>query len=441
MGNKDFRDRLRNHEVPFNPEAWDQMNLMLDSLEGKKKKYFFLWWLFGAGLLLIGIYLISRNNNLRLSHSEPISSEVNMVTEKNTIASEDLNDASSKEDFESSNTHTEIILDSLGENVKNANRSSELNNNSNINAFSSSEENDPGNKNEEVGFNNSQELNSNQIKDKESQIKNTGNQAAVGKALDDKNLNTESNKADVTSSQSNTDEEKDLTTNKLTDSKQDNSIAKAEEETVETDLDNSSLSNQLANSNTNISQVLNPLEQIDFIISRKLENFPRVINPRKIEFRKPSKHAIFGQVGLAQFNENPGLYISSGVQFRINPLVYIETSLAYGYGKESNVEPDLPGTHEQQINLGVLTQLNLVNKDRHRFAFGVGFGLARYWGIRVVSKEPLIVDERSSQGLYFQGGLSYTYLINRNVQLGIQYGAVVYDDSIETLSFKLYKNF
>jgi hypothetical protein len=52
---KQLRDKLQGFEVPFDPEAWAQMEEMLDK---KKKRRGFFWWWFGgiaAGVLLVGV--------------------------------------------------------------------------------------------------------------------------------------------------------------------------------------------------------------------------------------------------------------------------------------------------------------------------------------------------------------------------------------------------
>lgn len=52
---KQLREKLQGFEVPFDPEAWAQMEDMLDK---KKKRRGFFWWWFGgiaAGVLLVGV--------------------------------------------------------------------------------------------------------------------------------------------------------------------------------------------------------------------------------------------------------------------------------------------------------------------------------------------------------------------------------------------------
>lgn len=52
---KQLREKLKGFEAPFDPEAWGQMEAMLD--EKKKRRGFFWWWFGGiaAGLLLFGV--------------------------------------------------------------------------------------------------------------------------------------------------------------------------------------------------------------------------------------------------------------------------------------------------------------------------------------------------------------------------------------------------
>jgi len=67
---KQLRDKLNSNEFPFDPQAWEQMEAMLD--EKKKRRGFFWWWTGGvaAALLLIvgtigwGLYLMKEDDGL-----------------------------------------------------------------------------------------------------------------------------------------------------------------------------------------------------------------------------------------------------------------------------------------------------------------------------------------------------------------------------------------
>lgn len=84
---KQLRDKLSSTEFPFDPQAWEQMEAMLD---GKKKRRGFLWWWTGgiaAALLfgVIGYELRGIVGSKQLAGSKAGSSEIrNQKSEENT---------------------------------------------------------------------------------------------------------------------------------------------------------------------------------------------------------------------------------------------------------------------------------------------------------------------------------------------------------------------
>ena len=68
MENNDFRNRLRQHKVTPNQEAWEMMQAMLDSSEDlpekKKRKRLFFWlWFFGLGFTLLSLFIYQQGDN------------------------------------------------------------------------------------------------------------------------------------------------------------------------------------------------------------------------------------------------------------------------------------------------------------------------------------------------------------------------------------------
>lgn len=92
---KMMRKKLTNTEFPFDPQAWEQMETMLD--QKKKRRAVFWWWFGGAGMAAALIGWILWNSNLNVlpeSSTLTAAQTVSASTTSGSIAAEEITTSS-----------------------------------------------------------------------------------------------------------------------------------------------------------------------------------------------------------------------------------------------------------------------------------------------------------------------------------------------------------
>lgn len=438
MENKDFRYRLNNHKVPMNEASWDKMQMLLEAdklPEKKNKRRYFFWWLF-FGLLLVGAVVLS---NLYFSHSKNVlnDSKGKLLIENNSTGQKAYeNSEVEKVSIESSQPYAASGLEPVS-------KSGYEQKNKNIRGVDLSIEESLFSKND---------------KSVDADNKVTFEKAAQETIdiahdeiheLEKTRQGTISNKVDgpsIVQSKSVQSTEEELLSGKLSASNVDDS-SEGRSSSSNSDQNNNRITSDqdevlVTTNEVTLVQRSNmlPLEQLLSNNETKYLFADRAINEDMI-ITNPnlSKWLYFGQLGYAQINSNPGLIFGAGLQYQLDRILHIESSLTYTYGNEAGVVDGEPRTEEREIDLGLVVHFNLLSNEKSRFAFEVGYGLTKYWGQRIIRSEPITIDDRSSLGAHYQGGLSYTYKVNRKNQLSLKLGVVGYDDSLIYMALKYYK--
>lgn len=123
---KQIREKLSSAEFPFDPQAWEQMEAMLD--EKKKRRGFFWWWtgriaavlLLSIGMLGWGVYLMNEDDKqvVEIADGRPQTAAEN-DSDENKLATLSSRDETQDErsSTKQENTNTPVTLESY----KNAN--------------------------------------------------------------------------------------------------------------------------------------------------------------------------------------------------------------------------------------------------------------------------------------------------------------------------------
>src|SRR5687767_10776334 len=90
-----LRDKLKSTEFPFDPQAWEKMEGMLD--EKKKRRGVFWWWTGGiAALLLVGV--VGYELGVNSEKSKVKSEKLKVNTDGQLALDKEQEDIKSKED-------------------------------------------------------------------------------------------------------------------------------------------------------------------------------------------------------------------------------------------------------------------------------------------------------------------------------------------------------
>jgi hypothetical protein len=174
-----------------------------------------------------------------------------------------------------------------------------------------------------------------------------------------------------------------------------------------------------------LKPILNEIEY-DIVITSLSPNYGARLN----------KFFFVGNLGYALFNGNPGLHLSSGIAYRVNKLLFLESELGYSYGADKYHTLNEIYHREYQYEANLLATLNLISVKHINFAFELGAGYTIYRGRRILTNK---IDYRKHSGINIQGGLSLTYFIDARYGLGIKWGLISYDDSVSYLALRYLK--
>lgn len=428
MENKDFRFRLKNHKVPMNENSWQKMQMLLeaDDVPEKKKKRGLFFWLLLSGMLLIASFVIG---DLFLNEfSNPHTSkdlEVKIVNNENALETQsfqlDRNNEIQKSNSNGvakSTTQNKTIIDAIeDENLMlTTTRSDELK------KQQASESNNVTNQN---GLDSTEIVED--LNPKDDSMRNRPQDNTSGNLLLSKPKDTSKELSDIKSTNT-------FLSNVNTNSEE---KIRSEDKLINEGLPvGDDLTASLLTRNITEVPLAKPLPNrlSNYLYgTRELNDALSIVAPSQ------KRWFYYGQIGYAQFNGNPGLTFGGGVLYQLDNILHIESGLTYSYGNEGGVLDGEPRTKEREIDLALNIQMNLFSKNKSRLSFEVGYGFTKYWGQRIIRSEPITIDLRNSFGTHYQGGIAYTYKIDRDNQLSLKFGVIGYDDSITYLALKYYK--
>lgn len=399
MENKDFRDRLRNHEIEPNDDSWNQMNELLDNTCDikaiKRKKWYF--WLFLLLFIPIGMITLK---NISIFKSSQKSNDIlkwdksdNVAINQNSITTFDI----ISEISNNNNSKTVLADDSV---IVKTNTSNDF--------IKAKTDNRTGNSTNIISGNKSGKIeNSINIETNELRLN-------LEKVVDLENENIISEKFQKFNSNPNI-------------YLKENNITDRVFEDVNTNID-------CENLRLNIIEFCRLPDWKSKLKIDYLRNLPsKEIKPIKCNLGK----FFWGlKIGYSKFNTLHGFHVGVGSLYDLNKLVSLEGDIAYTYGQENKSKVGFPYSWENQLDIGLIAHLNFFRTQRHKVSFELGSGYTFYKGERVNRGDPIDVYYKQSNGIHYQGGISYTYFIHTKFAIGIKYGVVAYDDAITYIAFK-----
>jgi len=417
MANKDFRQRLRDAEVDYNPQAWDQMNDMLNQLpkdEDKKRPFFF--WLFAllslALLLFSAVYFFQTSQKAQ----EQISSQ-KILSETNTDKEEELQ--AEKVLSHAQQDKSDIVLE-IGESETKKEETQAEQNYANINS------NDLGNYNRDLSLNQptvslSQKpgnLNT-QVDSQNGMLRNTDSVQEVFSQL-------------PLSSQ----QENEQLANNTKGAGNNNQISNPMNKDNKLSVTNRR-EQELVNSAANIRSLqLIPVEDIfRSDVASVMPALIDVINPIDRAYRY-----VFGKAGFARFNSNNGYHLGLGVVYELDQILAFQPEIAYSNGRDRSKLANDRFEFERQLDVSLLALISLFQSYEDKVRLEIGIGYTNYSGLRIINaSNPL--DERASTGRNYTVGMSYSRRLNSGDAVGLKLGTVIYDDAVTYLSLNYYKRF
>ena len=103
-----YKDSLAKQEMPFDPEAWDSVSLILDKRK-KKKRLILLWWLlFSVILFAGGMFLIDYYDNIDSLPNEYAGNDLSQYETPAIVSSERTVNKNTLDDIEPNNPEPEL---------------------------------------------------------------------------------------------------------------------------------------------------------------------------------------------------------------------------------------------------------------------------------------------------------------------------------------------
>jgi len=442
MDNKDFRAKLREHETPFNPEAWNQMEEMLGALpaeetqEGAKKYTSILLLLLFLTTILI---IILWNNNTSNSSSELIEVEQTNSNNKGSNTENNIsNPTSGNKNTRDNQTINNSYLNNKGkEDTKNDNSTSSLGSNntrSNQTTYNSTLIREP---------------------------KSLNIQKRLGSSIVN-NKTIKSDQGDITKTDSS--EEAELKNNSSSYSNPDSPINGNEsnpsflnnipysKSTTKTTDENQQLLSDSNPSALQSSDMEFVSEDVKDILLRKFESIEflnglelrPLTNHRKaasldaqptIDIPKRLRLYWTGELGWADNNSNRGVRVAGGIFWDINKVLGLESNLSFASTNQTLASNSL-FQGDRQIRLEAWLHLNLIRINNHKLSLELAPALVAEWtklrpDFTLNPNPPFELDAFIS----YHFGLSYSHFINQNHGVGIKGSFSLDDGGFITLKY------
>ncbi len=393
MDNRDFRQRIKNHETPFNPNAWAQMEGMLNTipLNAKSSKTQFRKYLIILFIFLLAstgtiTFFITKKNISHLSARE----NKKVITKENYLIS---NTNNPEEDKTVSKKGNQILTNTILDKK----------------------------------LNTRQDLNS--VQTYNSKINSSGIGAQSLKNSSEENARNSKNR--INSQFGGT-----------------TKIINPISDFTETEL--YPLSNVLKSlkSNNQRKYIIskNLKEVVHSILPLPKSNIQKIVVPIRSPFLindnqliKPVKtrNKFFGLgVGYADINSNKGFYIGAGLVRELNEIIGFETNLSYlSTWRTAQSNSFLDRNHN--LNFQLWTQLNVWKIKNHKASIEFAPALEASW--TKVRKEFSILPEPPTEylgiSLSYNIGISYTYFLRNSNRLGARAAYSSSDSAFLSLNY------
>lgn len=429
MENRDFRDRLRNHQTNQNPEAWKQMAEMLDALpvpvEEKKDRKWWLLFLFalllGMAMILInrefGVKYISENlDNRQITIDKPILSNVAPIIEpeqetldlESGVIVQSENKPSAPQNLNQSTSTVNEVSSTME-----ANNAAQKNRVQRAKAISSSRSAVDLNKGNS-GIENNKEralIFSNGLNESKPQIINS----TLSKRI--LSQNEMSDVVNIASMKGKS-----------------GFLSAGSDEGTEGDA-------------IQVEESITAFPSLRLLEYNKLTAFDQRLayvlgKPNnEIILPKIKKHYWFGSAGVSDINGSRGYYLGGGLLLDLDKVASFEVDLGlWGANERSQAEIQKIklGSSDIEVGITIWLQLNLLRNIKHKLSLELGPSCQYAWGAERIwynGGGSTTLGEISYVGLNFRGGASYTYFINEQSGIGIKGAFALYHSGYVALKY------
>jgi hypothetical protein len=420
MDSKDFRSKLKNHETPYNPEAWSQMEELLSTLPAQadstsdKKRWMRLLLAFLA--LSIAAVLFWHRSELVYSSSEL---EVN---EKGITEKVSIEDGTFKRTMTQADDQTNAEINQLPLNKSSLTVSADpVQDKNSTERNSITQKSSRGEK-----FVSSVERTNGKRKDAAKQEKtkrlaasNSNNpQDAVIKNKVELSKRSDRNNSSKVSSQVESTSEVIRREGGDSTAQQDKRSSSSDAENQGSALDQPS-TNQLLLTEVIMLDVLRreALAGPEREEARLPDNF-------KVELPKQRRLFYTGSLGISDINSNRGYYLGAGVFWDIDKILGLEPQLSFASAWDINGTSTSFLSSEQELELATWVHLNLWRVEKHKVSLELAPSLVANWSI---AKGETLREYRGIKANY-KAALSYTFFMPNGNGVGLR-GAVSRFDS------------
>ena len=465
MDSKDFRSKLRNHETPFNPGAWSQMEEMLDALpsaevieeEKPEKKRWLLLLLALLLLSLAGVVVLNTIGNKSDRQSETQSSlETTKKVDTNGQKEAQVSTQSDLQSDLQATGNREVTNENKLANIKN-NSATENQGKEKVTSKKSNNSLTDTKRQTTIDKQLSKEINSDTKQGahlNESQrngetesgfVENTTSAQSPSNQVESKTVTTETTednstnqtKESLESTKNDSDPRSPDTTNKLEAGKNQNSESglstnNTEDKSETINQESESIDEPAAKSTTK-TPLFMELLALEMLKAQPLKTGDRteaVLPPSfQIDLIKERKLFYVGELGISDINSNRGYYIGAGVFWDIDKVIGLEPNLSFSSASDVNGNSTSIFEAEQELNLTLWIHLNLWRTDRHKLSFEAAPSIGATW---VTLEEMAEFDGISPN---YKAGVSYTYFFGNGNGIGVKGAFSRFDSGFVALKY------
>jgi len=443
MDNRDYRERLRSHEVEPSRPAWEQMEGMLDAIpekNDKRRKRFPFWFFLLLGVISIAGSLwisemhigkevsaghVSQNANSSPTSTVNIETEDILVSESDATTKRIANETTTKTYQQQNAEKSNQVLDvdnQPDENVL-ANKARKLN------SSTQSRPNDILKRTTSLT----------DLDDNSSKTDQESKESTPYKIETSTKQNGESNVTTGKSyPQSKNENNADNKTESLTAAPEDFAFPSEDKNPSKGTEPDSMMAASSDEQSRKTLQQISIIDPIDPMLATTPYDMGKTKVIRNIG---PSRfHWLIG-AGYAEFNNNPGLIFSGGILYDVDRIIDLEVNTSYVFGRGPAIVGIDSITKEQQFDLNLLVHLNFLKNNKHKLSLDLGGGHTSYSGQRLIQSAEPTIDVRSSSGRNLQMAVSYHYSLDHNSKLGLRLGVISYDDAVVYISTRYLKRF
>jgi hypothetical protein len=423
-----FKDKIKNLQTDYNPQAWNQMSQLLDQaghshVKGKwNKSRLFLMLFFTIGIAAVSTFFINRNTSEAIQQSA-INSQNNILPnakedtkrKENEMSTEKLEIQNQDKIFDKKTSQNTILEDVTAATTAITASSTNHRNGSTIQGILEKK----GDERLYAQMSNKSEIQNAQVSIKNEKVEDiTNNQTSKSESIDgEKKIDrTEETLHDQI------DKAKDI-----------NNVNKVENNA------NIATSEIEKHEELQVAPILKP--------SHALVYNPRLMDlildlPQKQIIKHYRPTFLNLEVGYSIINIDHGYHIGFTGFKEMNKLIGLMPIVQYATGYTKNVTSPGSYSRSREYDLGLAVNLFLFNKADHRLSVDLGLSYSDHYNSSSFRNGQGEIEDRIdiTKGRGYIVGLSYNYLIKNSVLLGLSARSVSFDDAANAFTFRIGKS-